>query len=134
MQIKFLSVAACLALGLAACGDQAPTPTTETPTVSAPAPASTPAATDANTTTATSASTSAYANAPSCDQYLKEYEACFAATKLPPEAIAAARQGLDATRKAWEQAAMDANQSAALEASCKQVLDALPQTKAAMGC
>jgi hypothetical protein len=147
MKIQSLALAIVAAFAFTACTEEAPAPTpTPAPTapVAAPVePAPAPAPTEASAPVADAAAapvvdaaaTSVFAAAPSCDAYIKEYTACFESSKMvSPEALAAAKQGLESSRQAWEMMAKDPAQAAALESSCKAVLDSMPQTKAAMGC
>jgi hypothetical protein len=153
MKIQALALALTAAFALSACTEEtpapAPTPAPDAPVTApaepAPAPvadpattapvAADPAAAPVAADPATAASPSMFANAPSCDAYIKEYTACFENSKMvTPEGLAAAKQGLESSRQAWEMMAKDPAQSAALESACKMVLDSLPQTKTAMGC
>jgi hypothetical protein len=139
MKIQSLALAIVAAFAFTACTEEAPAPTpTPAPTapVAAPVePAPAPAPTEVTAAPVVDAATSVFAAAPSCDAYLKEYTACFESSKMvTPEALAAAKQGMESSRQAWEMMAKDPAQAAALESSCKAVLDTLPQTKTAMGC
>jgi hypothetical protein len=145
MKIQALALALTAAFALTACTEEAPAPTptpapdapVTAPVEPAPAPAAVEPAPAAPVAAdpAMAASTSVFAAAPSCDAYIKEYTACFENSKMvTPEGLAAAKQGMESSRQAWEMMAKDPAQSAALESACKAVLDTLPQTKTAMGC
>jgi hypothetical protein len=131
-----------LIVALTACGDSpapasdAATPATSISDKAADAP-TTPALEPAMSAAEPVAATTQGNNVTgidSCDQYLNEYQACFAAAKVPPEAVESAKQGLEATRGTWQTLAKSPTTKAGLEASCKQALESLPQVKAALGC
>jgi hypothetical protein len=56
-----------------------------------------------------------------CDQWISKMQDCLG--KMDPTAKAAAQPAFDATKSSWTQAAKDPNGKAALQASCKQMLD-----------
>ncbi len=67
-----------------------------------------------------------------CDDYLKQYEACV--TSANPAAQAAMKTGLDQMRGQWLLLAKDAQQKAGLEMACKAAMDQFPTLKTTYGC
>lgn len=63
--------------------------------------------------------------APTCDKFLKSYEACL--SKAPEAAQGALKDGLKQMKEAWAGVPKDA-----MEASCKQALDGAKQAMAQM--
>ena len=56
-----------------------------------------------------------------CDQWISKMQDCLG--KMDPTAKAAAQPAFDATKSSWTQAAKEPSGKAALQASCKQMLD-----------
>jgi len=69
---------------------------------------------------------------PECDTYMSKYLACI--DRMPEAARAAARQSLDQTRAAWQQAAATDQGRAALAMTCKAASDAAGPSMQAYGC
>jgi hypothetical protein len=67
-----------------------------------------------------------------CDDYLKQYEACVAG--ISPESQAAMKMGLDTVRGQWLAMAKNDQQKAGLEMACKAALDQFPAMKTQYGC
>jgi hypothetical protein len=69
---------------------------------------------------------------PECDEYMKKYAACI--EKMPEAARGPAKQGLDQTKAAWQQAASTAEGKAAMAQSCKQASETAKVAMQASGC
>jgi hypothetical protein len=102
------------AAGLAACGGGGGEQTSSAPANNAPAVAA------------------GDFGVPECDAYMKKYIACI--EKMPEAARGPARQGLDGTKAAWQQAASTAEGKAAMAATCKQADEAAKPGMQASGC
>lgn len=119
-------LAACLALGFAACGGGEK--------AAAPAPAETQAAAPAPTAAAAPAATGAAEfGVPECDEYLTKYAACIDG-KLPAAMKGVVQQQLDQTKAQWKQAASTPQGKAGLATGCKAALDAAKAAMQAYGC
>lgn len=69
---------------------------------------------------------------PECDTYLTKYLACV--DKMPAAAQGPARQSLEQTRTAWQQAAATEQGKAALAAACKTASDSAAAAMSAYNC
>jgi len=67
-----------------------------------------------------------------CDEYLDKMARCI--TRISAEAQPPMRNAMDESRKAWQENAKTPEGRAALEATCRQALDAAKSAAAAMGC
>ena len=84
------------------------------------------------------ASATATANAQStgvaaCDDFLAKYDTCVT-SKLPEAQRATYKAQLDQTRKSWVDMSKNPAAKSAMEASCKQTLDAMKTALQAYGC
>jgi hypothetical protein len=70
---------------------------------------------------------------PECDEYVKKYEACIN-SKVPESSRAAVKQGLDASKASFRQAASTAEGRASLATGCRQALDGAKAAMGAYGC
>jgi antitoxin component YwqK of YwqJK toxin-antitoxin module len=68
-----------------------------------------------------------------CDEYITKYMRCIA-EKVPDAARGTMNEAMDATIKAWREAAANTQQHEALRVGCKAALDAARQATEAMGC
>lgn len=68
-----------------------------------------------------------------CDAYIAKYEACIK-DKVPAAAQAAMKTSFDAQRKAWRDAAKNADSRATLAAACTQANTLAKQAMSAYGC
>jgi hypothetical protein len=111
-----------VSVALVACGGGASKPASSAPAAGAPAAAA--AAGEPATGVA------------ECDEYIKKYEACLNSigSKAPDAARAAMKQGFDAQRASFKQAASTDAGKAALAGSCKTALDTAKQATQAYGC
>lgn len=70
-----------------------------------------------------------------CDEYIEKYEQCLtSSTKIPDVAKTSMRDAFDQQRKAWKAAAATPAGKAAMEAGCKQAMEAAKQAMAAYDC
>jgi hypothetical protein len=69
---------------------------------------------------------------PECDSFMKKWVACL--DKVPEAARTAARQTLDQTKAAWQQAASTPEGKSALAATCTQMESTTKQAMSAYGC
>ena len=90
------------------------------PTNDAGPSVSKPAATQATPATTASAGK---IGVPECDEYLAKVDACVS-SKVPETARAQYKASLEASRKAWQQAALTPQGKAGLAAACKQATEA----------
>ena len=68
-----------------------------------------------------------------CDDYIAKFETCVG--KMPAEAQAAAKTGLDSMKSGWKQAAAASPEAkTALATGCTQALEAAKTAYASMGC
>jgi hypothetical protein len=70
---------------------------------------------------------------PECDEYIKKYEACIN-SKVPEAARASVKQGLEASKASFKQAAATEQGKAGLATGCKQALDAAKTAMSSYGC
>jgi hypothetical protein len=83
----------------------------------------------------TPAPTTGTTGMPACDAYLEKSEKLATCDKIPQDSRDAIRQGLDAAREAWKDAAsMGADFTASMDESCKQMLDGIEQSMSMLGC
>ena len=68
-----------------------------------------------------------------CDDFLTKYDSCIG-SKVPAEQRAVFKTQLDQTRKAWVDMSKNPGAKGAMEASCKQTMDAMKTSLAAFGC
>lgn len=68
-----------------------------------------------------------------CDDFLKKYEACVT-SKIPAAQKTTFQAQLDQMRKAWSDAAKNANAKATLESTCKQSAEQMKAAMAGFGC
>jgi hypothetical protein len=68
-----------------------------------------------------------------CDDFLTKYEACVT-SKLPEAQRATYKAQLDQTRKSWVDMSKNPAAKSAMEASCKQTMDAMKTALSAYGC
>lgn len=68
-----------------------------------------------------------------CDDFLTKYDSCVV-SKIPAEQRAMYKTQLDQTRKAWVDMSKNPGAKGAMEASCKQTMDAMKTSLAAFGC
>ncbi|HWB76885.1 MAG TPA: hypothetical protein VG755_18085 [Nannocystaceae bacterium] len=69
---------------------------------------------------------------PECDEYIEKYSKCIS-DKVPEAGRAAMKDAMDATVKAWKEAAASGAKDG-LATGCKGALDAAKQATASMGC
>lgn len=69
---------------------------------------------------------------PECDEYIEKYTKCIS-DKVPEAARGSMKDAMDASAKAWKEAAAGPGKDG-LAAACKGALDAAKQATAAMGC
>lgn len=70
---------------------------------------------------------------PSCDTFLKNYEACIA-SKAPAQTQAQLRTTIDQIKANWKQVAATPDGKKQLEPVCKQTADQLKAQVAPLGC
>ena len=143
MRAFVLTLAACAACAvLVACGAPADNTTTttntKTTTTNASGNTTTTTTTTTNTTNAaaTNASTTTTAAAigvAECDEYINKYEACVK-SKVPENMRATVQTSLDASRKAWRDAAANPTTKASLPGLCKTAMDTARTSMKAYGC
>lgn len=68
-----------------------------------------------------------------CDDFLTKYDACVV-SKVPEAQRATYRTQIDQTRKTWVDMAKNPSTKPAMEATCKQTLDATKASLTAYGC
>jgi uncharacterized membrane protein len=68
-----------------------------------------------------------------CDEFLTKYDACVG-SKVPEAQRATFKTQIDQTRKAWVDMAKNPSTKAAMEATCKQTMDATKASLTAYGC
>lgn len=145
MRAFVLTLAACAACGLlVACGAPADNTTTNTKTTTTTTNSNTPANTSTTTTTTTTTTntaantsstttTAAAIGVAECDEYINKYEACVK-SKVPENMRATVQTSLDASRKAWRDAAANPTTKASLPQLCKTAMDTARTSMKAYGC
>ena len=68
-----------------------------------------------------------------CDDFLTKYDSCVS-SKLPDAQRALYKSQLDQTRKLWLDMSKNPQAKAAMEATCKQTMDAVKTSLQAYGC
>lgn len=143
MRAFVLTLAACAACAVSvACGapadNTATTTNTKTTTTNTNGNTSTTTNTNTTATTATpaGATTTAAAGAigvAECDEYINKYEACVKG-KVPENMRATVQTSLDASRRAWRDAAANPTTKASLPQLCKTAMDTARASMKAYGC
>lgn len=68
-----------------------------------------------------------------CDEFLTKYDACVV-SKVPEAHRATYKTQMDQTRKSWLDMSKDPSTKGAMEATCKQTMDAMKPSLTALGC
>jgi len=69
----------------------------------------------------------------SCDDFLTKYDTCVT-SKIPEAQRAMFKTQLDQTRKTWVDMAKNPSAKSAMEATCKQTMDAIKTSLQSFGC
>lgn len=143
MRAFVLTLAACAVCAVTvACGapadNTATTTNTKTTTTNTNGNTSMTTNTNTTTTTATPAGTTTTAaggaiGVAECDEYITKYETCVKG-KVPENLRATVQTSLDASRKAWRDAAANPTTKASLPQLCKTAMDTARASMKAYGC